>query len=64
MENCLKKNIPVEIVYYHKRERKLRGEIWEYQEVKLTKRNLKKYSQSSSWESKNKTMDEIESWWE
>ena len=64
MENCLKKNIPVEIVYYHKKEWKLRGDDWEYQEVKLTKKNLKKYSQSSSWESRDRTMHVIESWFE
>ena len=64
MENCLKKNIPVEIVYYHKKERKLLGDNWIYENVTLTKKNLKKYSQSSSWESRDRTMHMIESWFE
>ncbi|NWK05994.1 hypothetical protein HX827_01455 [Marine Group I thaumarchaeote] len=63
-QNCLKKKIAAYIVFYYRKRGKLGSETWIYHDVKLTKKNLKKYSQSSSADSRWNTMKKIESWWD
>ena len=63
-QNCLKKKIAAYIVFYYRKRGKLGSETWIYHGVKLTKKNLKKYSQSSSADNRWNTMKKIESWWD
>ena len=65
IENCLKKKIPVDIVFYRQKKKKIRGGWnWDFYHVALNKKNIKEYSQTSSDDERFDTLAWIESHFE